>query len=38
MTASGGYDYLTWKTINQLIELIQSQINYQSDNREEAWI
>ena len=34
VTDSDEYDYLTWKTINRLIQLIRGRINYQSDSRE----
>ena len=34
ITDSDEYDYLTWKTINRLIQLIKGQITYQSDKRE----
>jgi len=31
---SDEYDYLTWKTINRLLQLIQGEITYQSDSQE----
>ena len=34
ITDSDEYDYLTWKTINRLIQLIKGQITYHSDKRE----
>jgi len=37
MPDSDEYDYLTWKTINRLIELIQGRIDYRSDHNEEIY-
>lgn len=36
-TDSDEYDYLAWKTVNWLTELIQGQIHYQSDYCEEIY-